>query len=99
KERLNDVVIVSRKALENEMAIIQAFLFTNSEGPDVSYIESDSRAKLEAYLTLLENSYMAIRKGTKAEFIKLEYKDAPDNVREHVLDTRLEIKKIYPDFD
>src|SRR5699024_3004573 len=99
KDRLNNEILVSKNALQNEMVMIQAFLFTDSGGPDVNYIDSDSRAKLEAYLTFLENSYLAIREGTKAEVTILEYKDAPDNVREHVLESTLEIEKIYPDFD
>src|SRR5699024_12786675 len=48
------------------LSLHDALPISDREGPDVNYIDSNSRAKLEAYLTLLENYFMQIGNGYKA---------------------------------
>jgi len=57
------------------MAEIRAYLFTDSEGPNVKYIDSEYRAKLEAYLSLLKSYYSTISDGTtNLQVDNLKYK-------------------------
>src|SRR5699024_931146 len=76
------------------LSLHDALPISDREGPDVNYIDSNSRAKLEAYLTLLENYFMQIGNGYKANVEMLNYADAPNNVHEHVLETTLEVERI-----
>lgn len=101
KEHLNDEVLQSKGALEEEITLLEAFLFTGREDFDIAYVDSDSREKLSAYLTMLKDYHSAIVSDDiyKLHAHTLEYKDQPDGVNEHVLKTNLELKSKSDDAD
>src|SRR5690625_53501 len=102
KDYLNDKVLNSKKSLEEEIALIEAFLFTANENHfDLGYVETDSRQKLAAYLTMLKDYHSAIVSDDIYELHAhtLEYQDQPNGVNEHVLKTELELKAKIDDHD
>lgn len=95
KDHLNNNVLHSKKSLEEEIMLVEAFLFTDRDGYDIGKVETDERYKLEAYLMMLKNYHSAIVNDdiTELHAHSLEYKKAPNNVREHVLKGTLELKE------
>jgi len=101
KDYLNDKVLNSRGALEEEIAMVEAFLFTDRDGFDIGYVDTDSRQKLEAYLTMLKDYHSAIVSDDiyQLHAHTLEYQEQPNGVNEHVLKTELELKAKIDDQD
>src|SRR5699024_11204131 len=60
KDHLNNNVLHSKKSLEEEIMLVEAFLFTDRDGYDIGKVETDERYKLEAYLMMLKNYHSAI---------------------------------------
>src|SRR5690625_7527319 len=54
-ERLNAKVITSDFALEEEMLLVEAYLFHGRKAPSETGVEYEIRDKLRTYLMLLEN--------------------------------------------
>ena len=54
-DRLNDKVVISADALEDEMAMIQAYVFLGNHIPSETSVDYYDRSKLEAYLMLLKD--------------------------------------------
>src|SRR5690625_4465569 len=90
-ERLNQKVVVSADALEEEIAMIQAYVFTGDKRPSELDIDRDTKEKLEAYLILLKNYHSTMGDETIAQVNKLEYEKDPNGIKGHYLDTGLEI--------
>src|SRR5690625_3885103 len=90
-ERLNEKVVVSADALEEEIAMIQAYVFTGDKRPSELDIDRDTKEKLEAYLILLKNYHSTMGDETIAQVDKLEYEKDPNGIKGHYLDTGLEI--------
>jgi|SRR5690625_10126 len=90
-ERLNEKVVVSADALEEEIAMIQAYVFTGDKRPSELDVERDTRGKLEVYLIVLKNYHAAMGDETIAQVNKLEYEKDPNGIKGHYLDTGLEI--------
>src|SRR5690625_2866839 len=101
KDYLNDKVLNSRGALEEEIAMVETFLFTDRDGFDIGYVDTDSRQKLEAYLTMLKDYHSAIVSDDiyQLHAHTLEYQEQPNGVNEHVLKTELELKAKIDDQD
>ncbi|HZW67481.1 MAG TPA: LXG domain-containing protein [Pseudogracilibacillus sp.] len=58
KEHLNESVVTSDIALEEEIALVEAYLFLGTNSPDETDVDIDIRYDLQAYLTLL-NGYQS----------------------------------------
>lgn len=102
KDFLNGKVLTSRESLMREIISLEAFLFTpNAASFDIDYIDTDSRQKLSAYLTMLKDYHTAIVSDDiyEMEVHTLEYEDQPNGVNEHVLKTSLELKAKIDDPD
>lgn len=94
KKYLNDKVLTSVSSLEEEIALIEAFLYTDTNGFDIGYVDTESRQKLEVYLAMLKDYHSAIVSEDIYELYAhtLEYQEQPNGVNEHVLKTELELK-------
>src|SRR5690625_821575 len=90
-ERLNEKVVVSADALEDEIAMIQAYVFTGDKRPSELDVERDTKEKLEIYLIVLKNYHSTMGDETIAQVNKLEYEKDPKGIKGHYLDTGLEI--------
>src|SRR5690625_3448180 len=90
-ERLNEKVVVSADALEEEIAMIQAYVVTGDKRPSELDVERDTRGKLKVYLIVLKNYHAAMGDETIAQVNKLEYEKDPNGIKGHYLDTGLEI--------
>src|SRR5690625_1688580 len=90
-ERLNEKVVVSADALEDEIAMIQAYVFTGDKRPSELDVERDTKEKLEIYLIVLKNYHSTMGDETIAQVNKLEYEKDPNGIKGHYLDTELEI--------
>src|SRR5690625_208434 len=51
-ERLNEKVVISADTLEQEIAMIEAYVFTGDKRPSELDVERDTKEKLETYLIL-----------------------------------------------
>jgi len=91
-ERLNEKVVVSANALEEEIAMIQSYVFTGDKRPGELVVERDIKAKLETYLIVLKNYQSAFGKWDKtvAQVDVLKYEKDPDGVSGHYIETRLQ---------
>lgn len=89
KERLNEVVIVSKDDLEEEMTMIQAYIYLGDKSPNELDIERDNKQKLEAYLNILQSYYIALNKWDNpvAQIHELNYKENPEGLSGHYLQT------------
>src|SRR5690625_940430 len=90
-ERLNEKVVVSADALEEEIAMIQAYVVTGDKRPSELDGDLDTRGKLKVYLSVLKNYHDAMRDETIAQVNTLEYEKDPNGIKGHYLDTGLEI--------
>ncbi|WP_158701646.1 LXG domain-containing protein [Lentibacillus sp. Marseille-P4043] len=90
KERLNEKIVISKNALDEEMAMIQAYVYMGDKRTEQLNVDRGIKAKLEAYLILLENYYSALGKETVARVDMLEYEKDPNNVSGHFLKTALQ---------
>src|SRR5699024_2877260 len=59
-EHLNEKVVVSDDALEEEMMLVQAYLFLGNKSPSATDLDDNIRAKMEAYMMLLKDYHLHI---------------------------------------
>jgi len=90
-ERLNEKVVISADTLEEEIAMIEAYVFTGDKRPSELDAERDTKEELETYLILLKNYHSTMGDETIAHVNKLEYEKDPNGIKGHYLDTGLEI--------
>lgn len=83
KERLNDKVVYSRKSLEREIAIIQAYLYMGNLTPGQTNISIDDRAKLEAYLMLINGYEETMGDNNVIMVHELDYKENRNDIPGH----------------
>src|SRR5699024_5129093 len=95
-DRLNDRVLKSKDTLEDEMAMVQAYLYTGGKVPQKVSLDRDTKAKLEAYLLLLKDYHSAItyhsadgRDKISKHVDKLEYNNVISNISGHFFKSTL----------
>ncbi|GIO23548.1 hypothetical protein J11TS1_21290 [Oceanobacillus sp. J11TS1] len=54
-DRLNEKVVISDRRLEEEMEMVQAYVFIGNKLPSETNVHDSDRTKLEAYLMLLKD--------------------------------------------
>ncbi|GAB3808491.1 hypothetical protein GCM10028868_38580 [Virgibacillus kimchii] len=92
KERLNKEVIISKSALEIEMAMMQAYLYDGNKKPDEIEIYRVNKSKLEAYLMLLKNykkTLETIEENTIVQVVILNYENGQNNMPGHFFESTL----------
>src|SRR5699024_10004836 len=99
-DRLNDRVLKSKDTLEDEMAMVQAYLYTGGKVPQKVSLDRDTKAKLEAYLLLLKDYHSAItyhsadgRDKISKHVDKLEYKNVISNISGHFFKSTLKTER------
>lgn len=90
KERLNEKVVISKDALEDEMAIVQAYLYLGDKIPSETHLDNETRAKLGAYLVLLKNYHSAMEGDTVIIVDKLKYEKNHEDVPGHYIFSALQ---------
>lgn len=90
KDRLNDQVVVSREGLEEEIVMVQAYLFLAENTYGEIDIVRDDKAKLEAYLILLNDYHATLQGDTIGQVDMLNYVENPNNISGHYFETALE---------
>ncbi|HLR52659.1 MAG TPA: LXG domain-containing protein [Candidatus Avamphibacillus sp.] len=90
KERLNEKVIISKDALEEEMVIIHAYLYLGNKIPSETKIDNDTRARLEAYLILLNNYHSTMEEDIVITVDKLEYEKNHEDIPGHYIFSALQ---------
>ncbi|WP_164217727.1 LXG domain-containing protein [Virgibacillus sp. YIM 98842] len=87
-ERLNDKVVISADALEDEMVMIQAYVFLGNHIPSETNVDYYDRSKLEAYLMLLKDLHTRMVDGDSVIQVgKLEYEKNHHNISGHFLES------------
>lgn len=93
KKRLNDKVIVSKDALEDELAMVQAYVYIGDKKPGNSHLDDiDKKAKLESYSKLLKNYRSAMEKDEDivVTIDTLQYEKNPDDIPSHYIKSALQ---------
>ncbi|HLR51453.1 MAG TPA: T7SS effector LXG polymorphic toxin [Candidatus Avamphibacillus sp.] len=99
KERLNEEVILSIDALEEEIAMVQAYIYIwGDKTPNDLDIERENKQKLEAYLILLQSYYFALGKwgDPVAQINQLKYKENPQGLSGHYLQSDIQTDEYRP---
>src|SRR5699024_10270940 len=98
KERLNEEVILSIDALEEEIAMVQAYIYMGDKTPNDLDIERENKQKLEAYLILLQSYYFALGKwgDPVAQINQLKYKENPQGLSGHYLQSDIQTDEYRP---
>ena len=98
KERLNNKIVVSMGALEEEIAMVHAFIYLGDKNPKDLDIERENKQKLDAYLTLLQSYYFALRKWDDpvAQINQLKYKENPQGLSGHYLQSVIQTEEYRP---
>ena len=87
-KRLNEKVVISDSALEDEMLLVQAYLFLGTHMPSETTVEYDTRSKLESYLMLLKEYYSYMVEDNEVILIgKIDYKEKHRGISGHHLDS------------
>jgi len=87
EERLNDRVVTSQEALENEMEMVQAYLYLGTKRPNGTDVDGSTRAKMEAYLMMLKDYHSSIVDRDEVIMVgQLEYKENHDGIAGHYLE-------------
>lgn len=85
--RLNDRVVTSQEALENEMEMVQAYLYLGTKSPNGTEVDGDTRAKMEAYLMMLKDYHSSIAGRDEVIMVgQLDYKQDHDGISGHYLE-------------
>lgn len=87
QERLNDEVVLSMDALEEEMAMVQAYVFLGTNNPSRTDVDYDIRSKLEAYLMLLKNYHSSMENDNVILVGKIEYEKNHNDIPGHFLES------------
>lgn len=86
-ERLNDEVVLSMDALEEEMAMVQAYVFLGTNNPSRTDVDYDIRSKLEAYLMLLKHYHSSMENDNVILVGKIEYEKNHNDIPGHFLES------------
>ena len=88
-ERLNEKVITSDFALEEEMMLVEAYLFLGTTTPTETGIEYEVRDKLRTYSMLLKNYHTYIVENNSVIKVdELEYVRNKDDMPGHSLESK-----------
>lgn len=90
EKRLNDKVVTSQTALEDEMALVQAYLFLGTKSPSATGVETDVRNKMDAYLMLLKDYHSRIDHDGHVNLVKVRYKKDHDVESSHFLESEIQ---------
>lgn len=96
KERLNEKVVLSKNALEDELAIVQAYVYIGGKKPGNSHLNDiNKKAKLEFYLKLLEKYHSTMEKeeGTVIKVDTLEYEQNKGDIPGHYIFSALQTEE------
>jgi len=77
----------SQEALENEMEMVQAYLFLGTKSPNGTEVDADTRAKMEMYLMMLKDYHSSIAGRDEVIMVgQLDYKQDHDGISGHYLE-------------
>ncbi|HLR51456.1 MAG TPA: T7SS effector LXG polymorphic toxin, partial [Candidatus Avamphibacillus sp.] len=97
-EHLNEKVVVSDDALEEEMMMVQAYIFFGTNQPSDTGVEYYMRRKLEAYLMLLKNYHTHMMVKSNVMLIKdIKYEEDRNDITGYFLDSEIALNKYNPD--
>jgi len=92
--RLNEKVVISDNALEEEMVMVQAYLFYGTNKPGETGIDYDERRKLEAYLMLLKNFHTHMVKDSNVILVKdIKFEEDYNDITGYFLSSEIELNK------
>lgn len=99
-ERLNEKVVISQDALEEEMEMVQAYVFLGTNMPSQTGVDYYARPKMEAYLMLLKGYHTRmVEDNTVIRVGKIEYEKNHNDISGHFLESVVETVRYNTDED
>lgn len=99
-ERLNEKVVISQDALEEEMEMVQAYVFLGTNMPSETGVDYYARPKMEAYLMLLKGYHTRmVEDNTVIRVGKIEYEKKHNDISGHFLESVVETVRYNTDED
>jgi len=90
QDRLNNQVVVSNEGLEEEMVMVQAYLFLADHTYGEIEIPREDESKLRAYSIMLQDYHHALQGDTIGNVDMLNYVENPNDISGHYFETALE---------
>ncbi|WP_152655082.1 LXG domain-containing protein [Oceanobacillus sp. CFH 90083] len=89
-DRLNEKVVISDRRLEQEMEMVQAYVFMGDQMPSETNLDDTDRTKLEAYSMLLKDYQNKMVGDNKViEVFDIEYIQDHRDIPGHFFDSRV----------
>src|SRR5690625_3300962 len=99
-ERLNEKVVVSADALEEEIAMIQGYVFLGTQTPKETGVAYYKRRKLQTYLMLLKSYHSRIVEDDQVLLVgKVDFKEDHNGVFGYYLESVMQTAKYAVDED